>query len=277
MQCQCDSASSPTGPPPAGRSGCSELTPSWRFIPHSTTRCAIFAEPSARFVWTARHRYRSWPTIKPGHPPAIGMASPTSGNRTSSGHQRDEHLDHVMTNQLVLNRLYCVPNSLITRVEVGQNNTVAYWLNVRPRPAAPCRSRAPAPPGSHGKCEPRLPPRGVVLPLLGVVDWSQSRATARPIDSAERARNRKARSHDRPWNHLAHRRIPPQDIDSVDHRNHPARHRRRSRDPGFSGTPCGRPAPLLLMTNLPSRMGEPGAGQLELTARIRLFPTTQPE
>jgi hypothetical protein len=31
------------------------------------------------------------------------------------------------------------------------------------------------------------------------------------------------------------------------------------------------------MTNLPSRMGEPGAGQLELTARIRLFPTTQPE
>ena len=51
MRCQCDSGSSPTGPPPAGRSGCSELTPSWRFIPHSTTRCAIFAEPSARFVW----------------------------------------------------------------------------------------------------------------------------------------------------------------------------------------------------------------------------------
>ena len=158
-----------------------------------------------------------------------------------------------MTNQLVLNRLYCVPNSLITRVEVGQNNTVAYWLNVRPRPAAPCHSRAPAPRGSRSNMRsPDYPPRGVVLPLLGVVDWSPSRATARPIHSAERARNRKARSHDRPWNHLAHRRIPPQDFDSVDHRNHPARHRRRSRDPGFSGAPCGRPAPLLLMTNLPS-------------------------
>ena len=51
MRCQCLSGSSPKGPPPAGRSGCSELTSSWRFIPHSTTRCAIFAEPSARFVW----------------------------------------------------------------------------------------------------------------------------------------------------------------------------------------------------------------------------------
>jgi hypothetical protein len=28
---------------------------------------------------------------------------------------------------------------------------------------------------------PDYPPRGVVLPLLGVVNWSQSRTTARPI------------------------------------------------------------------------------------------------
>ena len=64
--------------------------------------------------------------MKPSHPPAIGIASPTSGNRRSSGHQRDAHLDHLMTNQLVLNHLYCVHDSLITRVEVGAGNTVAY-------------------------------------------------------------------------------------------------------------------------------------------------------
>src|SRR6476661_7565298 len=93
---------------------------------------------------------------------------------------------------------------------------------------------------------PDYPPRGVVLPLLVVIDWSQSRTTARPTHTALDARNRKARSHDRARNHLAHRGILVEDIDFVDHRNHPAGHRRRSRDPGFSRTPCRRPTPLLL-------------------------------
>ena len=41
---------------------------------------------------------------------------------------------------------------------------------------------------------PKLPPRGVVLPLLVVMDWSQSRTTARPTHTASGSRNRKARS-----------------------------------------------------------------------------------
>jgi hypothetical protein len=133
------------------------LTPSWRFIQHSTTRCAIFAEASATFVQDRPISIRIM-ADKHAQPSTNGRNG--TAEKRSSGHQLDAHLDRLMTNQLVLNRLYCLPNSLITRVEIGQNNTVAYWLNVRPHPAAPCRSRAHQ---RHGDCTVTAMPR---LPLV---------------------------------------------------------------------------------------------------------------
>ena len=52
-----------------------------------------------------------------------------------------------------------------------------------------------------------------------VVDWYQRRTTRHLSGGSPRARNRKARSHDRAWNHLAHRRILVEDLHFMDHRN----------------------------------------------------------